>query len=176
MAVLRMFASVKEVAGTDKIEVDVSTVGGLVAEADGRFGADFVRARSGAKLWLNGDHEIDDLATPIGRTDEVAIIPPVSGGMDEQSTNGRRGGKPATKAAARTAPKSATKTNAKSASKTTKTTKTSAKASGRSGATSAKTTTSKAARSSSSAARTESADTKSSGSRTSVSKGGSAKR
>jgi len=82
MARLRLFASVKEVAGVDQIEVDVSTVGGLVAEADGRFGGDFVRARSGAKLWLNDEVEVDDLATPIGREDVVAIIPPVAGGGD----------------------------------------------------------------------------------------------
>ncbi|MCC7075842.1 MAG: MoaD/ThiS family protein [Acidimicrobiia bacterium] len=86
MAVLRLFAGVTEVAGVDQIEVDVSTVGGLVAEADGRFGSDFVRARSGARLWLNDDTEIEDLATPIGRTDVVAIIPPVSGGDDSKAT------------------------------------------------------------------------------------------
>ncbi|MBX7161526.1 MAG: MoaD/ThiS family protein [Acidimicrobiia bacterium] len=88
MARLRMFASVKEVAGVDQIEVDVSTVGGLVAEADGRFGSDFVRARSGAKLWLNEETEVDDLATPIGREDVVAIIPPVSGGDDSKKRSG----------------------------------------------------------------------------------------
>lgn len=87
MARLRMFASVKEVAGVDQIEVDVSTVGGLVAEADGRFGSDFVRARSGAKLWLNDETEVDDLATPIGREDVVAIIPPVSGGDDSKKAS-----------------------------------------------------------------------------------------
>ncbi len=75
MARLRLIAGIKEVAGIDTIEVDVSTVGGLVAEADGRFGSDFVRARSGAKLWLNDASEIDDLATPISRTDEVSIVP-----------------------------------------------------------------------------------------------------
>ncbi|MFN8105897.1 MAG: MoaD/ThiS family protein [Acidimicrobiia bacterium] len=90
MARLRMFASVKEVAGVDQIEVDVSTVGGLVAEADGRFGSDFVRARSGAKLWLNDETEVDDLATPIGREDVVAIIPPVSGGDDSKKRSGAR--------------------------------------------------------------------------------------
>lgn len=88
MARLRLFAGVKEVAGMEEIEVDVSTVGGLVAEADGRFGTDFIKARSGANLWLNGDVEIDDLATPIGRKDEVAIIPPVSGGAE--SGNGTK--------------------------------------------------------------------------------------
>lgn len=91
MARLRMFASVKEVAGVDQIEVDVSTVGGLVAEADGRFGSDFVRARSGAKLWLNDDTEVDDLATPIGREDVVAIIPPVSGGEDSKKRSAASG-------------------------------------------------------------------------------------
>lgn len=90
MARLRMFASVKEVAGVDQIEVDVSTVGGLVAEADGRFGSDFVRARSGAKLWLNDETEVDDLATPIGREDVVAIIPPVSGGDDSEKRSGTK--------------------------------------------------------------------------------------
>ncbi len=90
MARLRLFAGVKEVAGTDEIEVDVSTVGGLVAEADGRFGADFIRARSGANLWLNGETEIEDLATPIGRKDEVSIIPPVSGGSGDDQPSARR--------------------------------------------------------------------------------------
>ncbi len=83
MARLRLFAGVKDVAGVEVIEVDVSTVGGLVAEADGRFGSDFIQARSGANLWLNGDTQIEDLATPIGRKDEVAIVPPVSGGAPE---------------------------------------------------------------------------------------------
>ena len=86
MARLRLFAGVKEVAGVGEIEVDVSTVGGLVAEADGRFGSEFIKARAGANLFLNGETQIDDLATPIGRKDEVSIIPPVSGGTD--GTNG----------------------------------------------------------------------------------------
>lgn len=117
MAVLRLFAGVKEVAGVDQIEVDVSTVGGLVAEADGRFGADFVKARSGAKLWLNDDTEVDDLATPIGRTDVVAIIPPVSGGDDSRPRDARAAAGPST--AKKTMPKraAAKKTPAKSANK-----------------------------------------------------------
>lgn len=106
MARLRMFASVKEVAGVDQIEVDVSTVGGLVAEADGRFGSDFVRARSGAKLWLNDETEVDDLATPIGREDVVAIIPPVSGGDDAKKSAGGAAKRARTNGSSKAAPTS----------------------------------------------------------------------
>lgn len=127
MAVLRLFAGVKEVAGVEQIEVDVSTVGGLVAEADGRFGSDFVRARSGAKLWLNGEDEITDLATPIGRKDEVAIIPPVAGGTEapaQEAVEPKR--KTSAKASSSTA-KSATATRSTSSSSKAKPAATSSK-------------------------------------------------
>ena len=74
MPTLRLHGRVREVAGVDSIEVDVSTVGGLIAEADVRFGNEFVRARSAADIRLNGE-PVDGLATQIKRKDEVELLP-----------------------------------------------------------------------------------------------------
>ena len=78
MAILRMFAGAREAAGTSRDEFDAATVDQLLAEADERYGADFVVIRAASRIWLNGDAATGD--EPIGASDEVAVLPPVSGG------------------------------------------------------------------------------------------------
>ena len=67
MAVLRLFASVRVAAGTGEVEVPGSTVGQVVGAACDRFGDEFAGDPAGGD-----DPVVDD--------DEVAILPPVSGG------------------------------------------------------------------------------------------------
>lgn len=74
MPTLRLHGRVREVAGVDLLEVDVSTVGGLIAEADVRFGNEFVRARADADIRLNSE-PVDGLATQIKRNDQVELFP-----------------------------------------------------------------------------------------------------
>jgi molybdopterin synthase sulfur carrier subunit len=78
VAILRLFAGAREAAGTAHDEFDSATVGELLAEADERYGNDFVAIRRASRVWLNGD-EADD-GDPISEGDEVAVLPPVSGG------------------------------------------------------------------------------------------------
>lgn len=78
MAILRMFAGAREAAGTSRDEFDAATVGELLADADARYGEGFVAIRSASRIWLNGDAATGDEA--IGANDEVAVLPPVSGG------------------------------------------------------------------------------------------------
>jgi len=33
-----------------------------------------------ARVWVNGDEPVDGVATPLHDDDEVAVLPPVSGG------------------------------------------------------------------------------------------------
>jgi sulfur-carrier protein len=88
MATLRLFANLRELAGTDRLEVDGGTVGEVVDRAAERCGPVFRDGTTRARVWRNGDPaERDD---PVGPADEIALIPPVSGGAEvvEQSTPG----------------------------------------------------------------------------------------
>lgn len=78
MATLRLFAQAREAAGTRAIDIDADTVGAVLAEARDRFGETFGVVVDGSKVWLNGAPTEADAA--VGPTDEVAVLPPVSGG------------------------------------------------------------------------------------------------
>jgi molybdopterin converting factor small subunit len=78
MARLRLFASAREAAGTGRDVVDGATVADVLAEAVRRYGGGFAAVLSTARVWVNG--EPADPATAVGDTDEVAVLPPVSGG------------------------------------------------------------------------------------------------
>lgn len=79
MATLRLFASVREAAaGERSITIDGATVGEVVASACDTFGDHFAALIPTCKVWVNG--EPADMDTVIEASDEVAILPPVSGG------------------------------------------------------------------------------------------------
>jgi sulfur-carrier protein len=78
MARLRLFAGLRDLAGTGNVEIDGATVGAVLAAASDRFGSGFAGSLANARVWVNGEEaEPDD---PVGPSDEVALIPPVSGG------------------------------------------------------------------------------------------------
>jgi molybdopterin converting factor small subunit len=78
MAVLRLFASAREAAGTERATIDAPTVGGVLDEAMVRFGEGFAAVLARSRVWVNGDPA--DRADAVGPDDEVAVLPPVSGG------------------------------------------------------------------------------------------------
>ena len=78
MATLRMFASAREAAGTGHAEFAGATVGEVLAAAVSSFGDAFARVLPSCKVWVNG--EAADAADPVSAGDEVAVLPPVSGG------------------------------------------------------------------------------------------------
>lgn len=78
MARLRLFAGLRESAGASSADVAGATVGEVIDAAVARFGSGFAAGLRSAKIWVNGDEA--DAATPVGDNDEVALIPPVSGG------------------------------------------------------------------------------------------------
>jgi molybdopterin converting factor small subunit len=78
MATLRLFATVRVAAGTGRTAVDGATVGAVVAGACARYGPDFAALVQTCRVWRNGEPAHDD--DPVGPDDEVAILPPVSGG------------------------------------------------------------------------------------------------
>ena len=78
MATLRLFAGLRETAGTSEVAIDAPTVGEVIDLAIADYGDDFAEQLSTARVWVNG--EPADNATKVSPEDEVAIIPPVSGG------------------------------------------------------------------------------------------------
>lgn len=78
MAILRLFASAREAAGTGRVEIDAPTVGALIDEAVRRFGPGLGELLPSCQIWCNGDPAV--ASDPVVAGDEVAILPPVSGG------------------------------------------------------------------------------------------------
>ena len=78
MAVLRLFAAAREAAGTGRDTVDAETVGDVLLEARRRYGEGFAAVLERCRVWRNG--EPADLDAAVGPDDEVAVLPPVSGG------------------------------------------------------------------------------------------------
>lgn len=78
MVVLRLFAAAREAAGTGRDDVDGTTVAEVLSAARTRYGEPFTTVLRTAKVWVNGEPATDDAAVADG--DEVAVLPPVSGG------------------------------------------------------------------------------------------------
>lgn len=78
MASLRLFASAREAAGTSRDTVPGATVDEVLAEAIRRYGSSFAEIVANSRVWCNG--EPADGQTVVGDSDEVAVLPPVSGG------------------------------------------------------------------------------------------------
>ena len=79
MATLRLFAQAREAAGGGSFEFDdVETVADMLSQASERFVPRFDAIVAKSKVWLNGDECRPDDAVIAG--DEVAVLPPVSGG------------------------------------------------------------------------------------------------
>lgn len=78
MATLRLFAQIREAAGAGSVELDGSTVADVVAAATARFGSDFEALVPTCRVWVNGEPALE--SDPVGPADEVALLPPVSGG------------------------------------------------------------------------------------------------
>jgi molybdopterin synthase sulfur carrier subunit len=86
---VRMFATVREAAGTAEVELDASTLEGLLEELGRRFGRRMAKVLSGADgdydrlvVLVNGRNvrRGRDEDTGLEDGDEVALFPPVSGG------------------------------------------------------------------------------------------------
>ena len=75
---LRLFAGAREAAGVSQDTVPGATVGEVIDAARARYGDPFTQVVEHCQIWRNGEPcEPTDAVTD---TDEVAVLPPVSGG------------------------------------------------------------------------------------------------
>jgi molybdopterin synthase sulfur carrier subunit len=80
---LRLFAAAREAAGRGHDEYDprlVRTVGSLLDSAVSAYGTNFAEVLANSRVWVNGDEPADGRATVLADGDEIAVLPPVSGG------------------------------------------------------------------------------------------------
>jgi sulfur-carrier protein len=77
---VRLFAQAREAAGRSHDERVAATLGELLDDLRAGYGAEFAAVLAAARVWVNGDEPLDGDATPLHDGDEVAVLPPVSGG------------------------------------------------------------------------------------------------
>jgi molybdopterin synthase sulfur carrier subunit len=84
VAVVRVlfFASAREAAGRRDDSIDAANLGDLLAAARDRYGRGFANVLATSRVWVNGDEPARGDATELAAGDEVAVLPPVSGGAD----------------------------------------------------------------------------------------------
>jgi len=78
MAIVRLFAAARDAAGTGRDELPGDTVGDVLAIASRRYGDAFTAVLATSKIWVNGEPAQSD--DHVGLADELAVLPPVSGG------------------------------------------------------------------------------------------------
>lgn len=84
---LLLFASAREAAGRGRDEFELAAgapLERLLGDAVDRYGAAFAQVLGTARVWVNGDEPAPDAMSGLAMTlhddDEVAVLPPVSGG------------------------------------------------------------------------------------------------
>jgi molybdopterin converting factor small subunit len=78
-----LFAAAREAAGrgSDEFEVaDGARLDEVLGAARARYGAHFAEVLATARVWVNGDEPPDGNAATLAPGDELAVLPPVSGG------------------------------------------------------------------------------------------------
>lgn len=76
--VLRLFAGARDAAGVGRDRLDGLTVAEVLAAARARYGSPFTEVLEHCAVWRNG--EPCELHDQVREDDEVAVLPPVSGG------------------------------------------------------------------------------------------------
>jgi molybdopterin converting factor small subunit len=75
---VRLFGPARQAAGTGADVIEGETVGEVLAFATARYGAGFAALLTTCQVWVNG--EAADAERPMAAGDELAVLPPVSGG------------------------------------------------------------------------------------------------
>jgi molybdopterin converting factor small subunit len=78
MPTVRLFASLREIAGARAVELDGATVEELLGAAAARFGPEFDRIARAGSVVVGGERADPDAV--VHPDDDVAFLPPFSGG------------------------------------------------------------------------------------------------
>jgi molybdopterin synthase sulfur carrier subunit len=78
---LRLFAAARDAAGRTSAELDAVTLGDALDAARADYGPEFAAVLASSRVWVNGDEPADGDASILHDGDELAVVPPVSGGV-----------------------------------------------------------------------------------------------
>ncbi|MGH8987607.1 MAG: MoaD/ThiS family protein [Acidimicrobiales bacterium] len=78
MATLLLFGPARSAAGQRRASIEAESLAELCQAACRQFGPGFEAVLRSSALWVNGEPVTGDPA--LGEEDEVAVLPPVSGG------------------------------------------------------------------------------------------------
>jgi molybdopterin synthase sulfur carrier subunit len=80
IARLRLFARAREAAGRAADDIPAGSLGELLDRACVAYGEEFAAVLATAAVWINGEEPAAGRETVLAAGDEVAVLPPVSGG------------------------------------------------------------------------------------------------
>jgi MoaD family protein len=80
---VRLFAALRELAGASEVEAEGRSAGEVVDALSGRFGERFAKIAAVGSVVVNGERASRTTAVAAG--DEVALLPPVSGGARKRN-------------------------------------------------------------------------------------------
>lgn len=80
---VRLFAALRELAGSPRVEAEADNVGDVVAALSERFGERFAKVARAGSVVVDGERADPSWALAEGQ--EVALLPPVSGGTPAAS-------------------------------------------------------------------------------------------
>jgi MoaD family protein len=75
---VRLFAALREIAGASEVDAEGSTVRQVVDALSARYGERFDRIARAGSVVVDGERARPD--TSLAGSEEVALLPPVSGG------------------------------------------------------------------------------------------------
>ncbi len=77
---MRFFAAAREAVGRSTDSVPGATVAEVLDVAVARYGDTFAAVLASSRIWVNGEEA--DASCVVIDTDELAVLPPVSGGSE----------------------------------------------------------------------------------------------
>ncbi|MFM7718015.1 MAG: MoaD/ThiS family protein [Actinomycetota bacterium] len=75
---VRLFAALRDLAGAPEVTSEGATVGAVLDDLAARFGAEFARIAAAGSVVVDGERA--DAERSVAGADEVAVLPPFSGG------------------------------------------------------------------------------------------------
>jgi MoaD family protein len=83
---VRLFAALRELAGASEVEAEGKSAGDVIDVLSSRYGERFSQIAAVGSVVVNGERATR--STPVAAGDEVALLPPVSGGAPMRNARG----------------------------------------------------------------------------------------
>jgi MoaD family protein len=81
---VRLFAALRELAGASEVEAEGKSAGDVIDVLSSRYGERFTQIAAVGSVVVNGERA--SRSTPVAPGDEVALLPPVSGGTRKRNS------------------------------------------------------------------------------------------